>query len=930
MKRFLLLLFFLNFTINVFSQIDSLDILYSKYTKSEDENRITLANNIFKYLYNQEYTDSLIVYYSNSDTCSMNLSLLNEISNYFYYNFEYNKSIFFAKKGLDLYETYNNEKYIEDYANLSNLMAISLQCLGKFADALVYQLKVYKNDSISGNLENLSSSLNNLATLYYRIKNYESSKNFCLQAIEIEKKLNRGKNMAIRYGLASEIYGSIKSLDSALMFAKLAYDIDYKEGRIANSAIRQTQMASIYYMLDSIDLAKKNLEIAIPELEKVQNLNSLSIAYNQMGNIYLKLNDLNNAYKFYLDAYNIATKIGNNNTVSKTCLSLSKVLEKSQPKKALEYLNHYVVLSDSLFQVEISNQLNQYRIKYETAQLEHENIEKENENKKIVFISITILIFMILAIIGLMLVIRAKMKAQKITNKIQNARNEFFTNITHEFRTPMTVILGLAHRLKKNEANQMDAGERIERQGERLLNLINSLLDISKIKSAIDPPKLQKGDIVGNIRFIVEGLEFSASEKHINLSFNSQQNSIITMIEPEYLQKIVVNLVSNAIKYTPEYGNVNVSTNLVDKNFTISVKDNGSGISEKNLNKIFEPYYRAENSGENIGTGIGLSLVKLCVEALGGKISVQSNNNGTNFIVNLSISEIFEEFQQDTIIENDVDIQHSENKPIVLIIEDNQDISYFIGSSIDDNYTKIFAFNGKDGYDKAVQYVPDVIISDLMMPEMDGLTLTKNIRENNIVSHIPIIIVTAKANIDDKVKGIEAGADAYLYKPFSTEELNATIKTLLLKSELLRKKYSESITKSNTNTENNDKSLVKETSSNNQETKLLPIDNEFISKLNNKIIEQMKLGRPDVESLSSEMCMSRSQLNRKIMALTGMNPTNYIINIRINIAKEMLNNNYFEPIGDIATKCGFEDVSYFSRVFKQICGITPSQFRKKE
>ena len=265
----------------------------------------------------------------------------------------------------------------------------------------------------------------------------------------------------------------------------------------------------------------------------------------------------------------------------------------------------------------------------------------------------------------------------------------------------------------------------------------------------------------------------------------------------------------------------------------------------------------------------------------------------------------------------------------ILIIEDDSDISYFIGSELNSMYNVTYAFNGEDGYEKAVQTLPDIIITDVKMPGMDGYTLTKKVRENGVTSHIPVIMVTAKTNVDDKIRGIEAGADAYLYKPFNSEELLSTIKTILDNYNRLRQKFAISTAAGNAQAPDNQPTTVETTDPEEKSSAVSVKNQEFLLKLNDKIVAAMHNGRPDVESLASEMFMSRSQLNRKIIAVTGMSPTAYIIQMRIGIAKKMLDSDYFIPIGDIASKCGFDDVSYFSRVFKQICGMTPSQYRKK-
>lgn len=906
------------------AQTDSAEYYFALYTKSTDEERVAAADKLMSFFYNDEFTDSLIVY-SGNDTTEMNLAVNALMGTWYYYALDYDKSVYCCKIALDLCREQNNTVYLGDCLNT---LAISLQCMGDFPNALVYQTECYKLDSISGDLANLSSSLSNMAALYLAIGQPKAAEKFILEAIDAEKQLSRGDRMAIRLGMASEIYMKLNNPHESFRYAYQAYQIDSSENRMAKAAVRLSQLSETYIALDSLSKAESIIRRAMPVLDSVQNYHSLAICNIQMGRISLHRGDNEAASRYFLEGYQLCEKIGNYYNAKNACRGLATSLKESDPKLALHYLERYTVLADSMYREETAIQLSHYRIKYETDKLQLINEEKVKENHRIIITTLAILIAMIITILGLVYIIKIKTRAQQLTKKIQQLREEFFTNVTHEFRTPLTVILGLARRLQKDESEAKASGERIERQGNRLLTLINSLLDISKIKSAIDPPKLQQGDIVVHIRMIIEGLDYYANEKHIALGYRPRENTLITMIEPEYLQKIVSNLVANAIKYTPEYGRIDVSSRFEDKHFVLSVADTGKGIKPEHIPHIFDTFYRAGETDPGTGTGVGLSLVKICTEALDGTVSVESDGNGTVFTVKLPIKELFDG-EEKTLIAGVAANSSPNSQCDILIIEDDSDISYFIGSELNSMYNVTYAFNGEDGYEKAVQTLPDIIITDVKMPGMDGYTLTKKVRENGVTSHIPVIMVTAKTNVDDKIRGIEAGADAYLYKPFNSEELLSTIKTILDNYNRLRQKFAISTAAGNAQAPDNQPTTVETTDPEEKSSAVSVKNQEFLLKLNDKIVAAMHNGRPDVESLASDMCMSRSQLNRKIIAVTGMNPTAYIIQMRIGIAKKMLDSDYFAPIGDIAAKCGFDDVSYFSRVFKQICGMTPSQYRKK-
>ena len=904
------------------AQTDSADYYYQLCNKSTGNERVAVVNRFFDYIYRDNIFDSLITY-TVSDTSEMYVTMVYWLGEWYFSASDYDKCTLYSKKALDMCIEQGNTSIIAD---CYNTLAVSLQCQGDYPNALIYQTEAYKLDSIAQNFKNLSSSLSNMAALYYSIGQFDAAEKFILEAIGVEKKLDRSDRMAIRLGMASEIYMKLNNIKEAYQYAYRAYQIDSTDGRTGKAAIRLSQLAEVYIVLDSIDLAEKIINRAMPVLKTNNNLNSVSICDIQLGRIFLSRNQKDTAVRYFSEGLELCNKIGNRFNQKNACHGLYKCLKDTDPKRALEYLERYSYLADSMYREETAIELSHYRIKYETDKLQLINQEKVKENRRIMLTSVIILIALIIIILCLAYIIKIKSRAQQLTKKIQQIREEFFTNVTHEFRTPLTVILGLARRLQKDDTGAKDSGGRIERQGTRLLTLINSLSDISKIKSAIDPPKLQKGDIVVHIRMIVEGLDYYANEKHISLSYRPRENCLITMIEPEYLQKIISNLVANAIKYTSEYGNVEVTSHVEDKYFFLSVTDTGTGIKEEDIPHIFDTFYRAGETDGVTGTGIGLSLVKICAEALGGSVSVKSGNAGTMFTVKLPIKEF--DTEEKSLLTDIMAQNQRVMSQDILVIEDDSDISYYIGSELNSVYNVTYAFNGEDGYEKAVQELPDIIITDVKMPGMDGYTLTKKIRENGITSHIPVIMVTAKTNVDDKIRGIEVGADAYLYKPFNPEELITTIKHILDKYRFLREKYA-AITVNETSSDAGKPFEINNSAEKLSDSAVMVKNQEFILKLNDKIVSAMHNGRPDVESLASEMFMSRSQLNRKIIAVTGMSPTAYIIQMRIGIAKKMLDSDYFIPIGDIASKCGFDDVSYFSRVFKQICGMTPSQYRKK-
>ena len=462
---------------------------------------------------------------------------------------------------------------------------------------------------------------------------------------------------------------------------------------------------------------------------------------------------------------------------------------------------------------------------------------------------------------------------------METVRSKFFTNITHEFRTPLTVILGLANRLSEKAGKDQESIASLQtiiRQGDHLLNLINQLLNISKVRSAIEEPDWRTGDIVAFIRMIVESFQIFALQKHLNLIFVPQQNFLQIDFVPEYFRKIMHNLLSNALKYTPQGGHIFITATQEKNNVVIQIADSGKGIDKQDLPHIFETFYQGNNSCMDMGTGVGLSLARQMVETMGGQIMVKSAiDKGTVFFVTLPLKHGTSQWEEWVPGESDKSITssattsnpahpepESSNLDIttILLVEDNQDVAFYIGDLLKDRYRLLYARDGKEGLEKAIEYMPDLILTDLMMPGMDGFDLCREIRNSIILNHIPIIIITAKSEDVDKIQGIEAGADAYLLKPFNTNELYVRIDKLLEQRRVLREKYSQALRDNCTDT-----------------VKLLPADQAFIDRLTDMIYSHISDTTLNSDKIAEKMCLSKSQLNRKVRVITDSKTASYIL-----------------------------------------------------
>ena len=524
-----------------------------------------------------------------------------------------------------------------------------------------------------------------------------------------------------------------------------------------------------------------------------------------------------------------------------------------------------------------------------------------------------------------------KQEAQRL-QEIDEIKTRFFSNITHEFRTPLTLILGPIEQLLKTVKSKDEEAElnRINRNARQLLRLINQLLDLNKLESNNMKIEMYSSDIVNFTRDIVESFIPNAESKGVKLEFKPEIPSYNIECDTDKLQKILDNLVGNAVKFTREGDSIAVTLAKYMENgqdcIRIKVRDTGIGITEDSQKKIFDRFYQADGSRtrKDEGTGIGLALVKELIELLNGKISlVSKTGEGSEFTVDIPVTPLTNasESVPVNIQKPDKPIDHSwtgslsiepenesviadDEKPLVLVVEDNSDMRSYIKNCLKDHYQVLEAGNGTDGLSQAFAHIPDMVISDIMMPEMDGYELTGILKHDERTSHVPILLLTAKTAMESRLKGLETQADGYLSKPFNTDELLLNIRNMIGLRRKLQERYSGNI-----------KLLPAETEPH--------IEDKFILKLNGIVEQHLEEAEFGVEDLCIEAHMSRTQLHRKIKALTGNNTTYFIKKVRLEHAMVLLKKGELS-VSEIAYSVGFNTPNYFSTCFHEYFGMMPS------
>ncbi len=530
---------------------------------------------------------------------------------------------------------------------------------------------------------------------------------------------------------------------------------------------------------------------------------------------------------------------------------------------------------------------------------------------------------------------RKQAQVEKI-QELDQLKTRFFTNISHEFRTPLSLILGpLQHAEENIPGSELEnSGNEIpvkaghiqvmKRNALRLQQLIDQILDISKIESGKMRLKLQQGAVVQFIRSRVAEFSDIAHKKRIHLITNYLSENKEAIFDPDKLEKIMVNILSNAIKYTPENGEIYLSVKADSRTLSVSVADNGEGMSKAETDQIFDRFYQSDKSRQQ-GSGIGMALVKELIELHQGQIRVESQlGKGTTISFSLKIHA--GDFQGDDFqpaaqplppsLQESLKTQPgiefwpteataSEHENLVLIVEDNPDLQAYMQELLQDSYQLILARDGQEGIEMAREHLPDLIISDVMMPRLSGIELCDFVKKEEKTSHIPVILLTAKAEQRDKWQGLSSGADDYLTKPFDAKELKLKMENIIQSRRLLKEKYSQQPWSF-------------------PEVESLSMEEKFLQQVASTIRENMGNEYFSVEELGKEIGYSRSQLFRKLKSLTGKSPLDLIRDQRLHFAKKLLESHSM-TVSEAAYQVGYSNISYFSKSFKKEFGVSPSE-----
>ena len=532
---------------------------------------------------------------------------------------------------------------------------------------------------------------------------------------------------------------------------------------------------------------------------------------------------------------------------------------------------------------------------------------------------------------------RLRLQEHIHAEEMSEAKLRFFMNISHEIRTPMTLILTPIMSLIKEDTDPHRHGmyKTVQRNAERILHLINQMMDLRKIEKGQMMMRMSKTDFVSFVQDLYSLFEVQARSKNIELSYVHDTDRLPVWIDRKNFDKVVVNLLSNAFKFTPPGGKVGISLEHDDQVARLHIKDTGEGIPADKLEKIFERFYQTTSTVNdmNIGTGIGLDLTRSLVELHHGTIAVKNNSDGKGceFTVTIPLGTahlkpeemIVDEQQEEALHELESLIEQPEeldSEPVmrnrkdlfVVVVEDDNEIAEYLRTELEHDYTVRTFKNGKEALPVILTQVPDVVISDIMMPEMDGNTLCSRIKANVNTNHIPVVLLTAKNRDEDRLQGLETGADAFLVKPFNMEILRRTIINLTEARKVMRFKY--------TGNESQESKV--------EEVKMKSPDEKLLERVMNVINKNINNSDLSVDMIADEVGISRVHLHRKMKELTNQTPHDFIRNLRLKQAANLLANQH-QNVTEVMYACGFSNAASFSTIFKKFYGMSPRDYMKE-
>lgn len=837
-------------------------------------------------------------------------------------------------------------------ARVNTAMADAYRSLGIYQQATDYYLKALRLTEALRDVLATAELYNSIGTVYMRTGDYSHALDYFDRALQIYETHQDAGGVVASLLNKGVIYQKQNKYQEAIdiYFQVLPRTRELKN--VEKEAVVTGNIGSTMASQGKLKEGLVYLEQALALKKASGNFKRTLHTLNDIANVKLQLNDAAGAKAAAEEVIRLAPKYEGWDQLRYGYLNLSKsYAQLSDYRYAHHYLEKHNALNDSLFGIQKAQQINALQIQYDTEKKDmairslqqEKQIANAQRNNYILGAAVLLLI-----VAGLYVNQRLKTKRNlqllEKEREVDRLKSDFFANISHEFRTPLSLILGPLDTMlgKVQDTHQRFQLELMKKSASRLLRLINQILELSKLQFSKPELKATAVNSVDLIRGVTATFQSLADARGIALEFESDGEEIPLYCDQEQIETVCINLVSNAFKFTDTSGRITVRVLRVpadpkhpDGAMEFEVSDNGIGIPQEHVRHIFDRFYRAGSASEKQyeGTGIGLALTKELVELHHGTIAVQSElGKGTTVTVRLPLGR--SHLREDQIVSKtiqshaqppamadmlsvhsaagDMDVAevNGTEKSLILLMDDNEDVRSYVKSILDDGYILLEAPNGEEGVRMAKAFIPDLIISDVMMPVMDGYEACKRLKKDEKTSHIPVILLTAKSSVTSRLEGLETEADLYLSKPFVPQELLLCMHNLIQSRKKLRERYNRQV-------------VLKPV-----DISINSTDELFLQRLM-KILEANYGDESfSVEQLSAEIGMSRSQLHRKLQALTNESTSQFVRTFRLQRAMELLKKNH-ASISEIAFKVGFASPPYFNRCFLQHYGCTPSAVIEK-
>ncbi|HKI44707.1 MAG TPA: tetratricopeptide repeat protein [Balneolales bacterium] len=864
-----------------------------------------------------------------------------DLSKYYEGEFDFTNALDYLNQSSSIYKQLGMNMNMADcYTSYGRIYGE----LGSYDKALDYYFKSLKINEKSGNKRGISVVKKNIGMVYLDNLQYNDALTFFSQALQINQSENDQEGIVITtmdIGVVHQKTGNYEvALDKyrkALILAKQIsdkIDIALLLGNIGSTLEQQGKYEEgLPYLFSSL-AARTRIHYYTDHV------------LNDISDTYMALHNFSEAKKYAEMAVDSSKKTKDLDQLRYAYLVLARANEKMGDfKDAYEALTQSDIAKDSLTGIQKNRQMQKLQVIYNTEQKEQTIKLLTLQQERASFRRNTYLISAMLVIAFLVLLYnRQRLKSRKNSELLQKEhevaamKSNFFDNISHEFRTPLTLILGPLQLLQADTENPKVKKQLgiMDRNVKRLLSLINQLLDLSKLDWGKITLTRSWFDIVQVVKGVTMTFQSLAEMKKIELLLESESDYLDVYCDQEKVETILTNLLTNAFHFTPDQGRIKVTLHISagnpnDNTYILTVIDNGTGIQKKDISMVFDRFHQSVNSrdGHYDGTGIGLALTKELVELHKGSISVFSKEGeGTEFTVTLPVGDRYmsdptgPDVPQPEIVELTTPISQTDHRdeelttslshpgdaPLVLLIEDNEDVMIYLKDILGETYRLLEERDGETGVITAIETIPDLVISDVMMPKKNGYEVCDTLKRDERTSHIPIILLTARASLDDKMHGLNTRADEYLTKPFVPRELLIRIQNLIESRRQLMEKYKR-------------KFIIKP-----DEISVNSIDEAFLLRVGKVVEQHLDDEQFSVEQLCREVGMSRSHIHRKLVALTDQSATEFIRSFRLHRAKEMIGQKA-GSISEISYAVGFGSPSYFSKCFRLEFGITPSEVK---